>query len=137
MKNNTPMESPIVNPGRGMMKVYSSRKYIDDKYRKDNFVEVNLPEYVPTTPQDNEYSEIALPKKYFINTNYPATRDVIKEPHFLKLPILHGTMCPVRFNKGAEFLLIYPTGKIEEGFLLYIKDKEEEEDEEEGGTSNA
>ena len=137
MKNNASMETPIVNPGRGIMKVYSSRKYIDDTYRKDNYVEVNLPEYVPNIPQDNEYAEIALPRKYFKNENYPSTRDVIKELHYLKLPLLHGTICPVRFNKGAEFLLIYPTGKLEEGFLLWIKDKDEDEDEKGGAGPNA
>ena len=125
-------QSPIINPNRGMMKVYAARDYIDDTYRKDNTVEVNVPEYKPTIPQDDNYTNVNLSSGYFVNKNYPATDGLLKSKHSISLPLLHGTHAPVRFNKGAEFLLIYPTGKIQDGFLLFIKDKPK--DDEEGST---
>lgn len=112
---------------RTVMKVYAARDYIDITRRTDDTVEVNLPEYMPTQPQDNQYTDIVVQSNYFVNDNYPVTQDTIKALHYLKLPLMHGTICPVRFNKGAEFLLLYPTGKVEEGHLIFLHDKEKDE----------
>lgn len=122
-------QSPIISQGRNMMKVYAARDYIDITCRHDNYVQVNAPEYLPTVPQDDKYTELTITPEYFANKNFPVTTNVIKSLHYLTLPILHGTPAPVRFNKGAEFLLIFPTGKVEEGYLVFMKDKDPDEDE--------
>lgn len=117
----------ITSTIRSQMKVYAARDYIDVDRRIDNYVQVNVPEYLPTTPQDDQYTDIVIESGYFANSNYPVTQDVVKSVHYLTLPIMKGTYAPVRFKKGAEFLLIYPTGKVEEGFLIFIADKEEDD----------
>ena len=117
----------ITTDTRSTMKVYASRDYKDDKYRNTNYVAVNLPEYLPTTPQNDEYTEEVVPANYFANSNFPVTQDVVKSTNDITMPLLHGTNCPVRFNKGAEFLLVYPSGKIEDGYLIFIRDNEKDE----------
>ena len=115
---------------RGTMHVYAARDYRDANYRKDDNVEVNAPEYMPTTPQNAEFVNISIPKTYFANKNFPATRPTIKSLHFMRVKILEGTRCPARFNKGAEFILIYIGGKVEDGRLIFIKDRLKTDDEE-------
>lgn len=115
---------------RAQMQVYAARDYVDDDYRRTDTVEVNMPEYLPTTPQNDEYTNIVLPTNYFINKNYPTTEQVLKNNHCLGLPLIHGTYCPVRFHKGAVFILYYSTGKIEEGALQFLRDVDPEEEDE-------
>lgn len=122
-------QSPIISQGRNMMKVYAARDYKDITHRNSKYVQVNLPEYLPTVPQDDKYTELTITPDYFVNKNFPVTAKVIKSQHFLTLPLMWGARCPTRFNKGAEFLLFFPTGKIEEGFLFFIKDKVDEKKE--------
>lgn len=104
----------------GVWKVYASRDYDEKTPRMTNFVEVNIPEYMPTIPQDGEYTNVSIRSNYFVNKNYPNATGTIKSVHSISLPLLKGTTCPVYFLKGARFLLYTPTTKIEEGFLLYI-----------------
>ena len=119
-------QSTIVSADRGTMKVYAARDYIDADYRKTNYVEVNAPEFLPTTPKDDEEVDFELPKvkDYVLNCNYPELRETVSIQHFISLPIYKGTYAPVRFNKGAEFLLIYPTSQLEAGSLIFIQDVE-------------
>lgn len=121
----------ITRPDRGEMKVYVARDYIDDKYRKTNKVQVNLPEYLPTVPMDDQFTETVVEQGYFVNTNYPVTQEVIRSVHCLDLPIEKGSYAPIRMRKGTEFMLLYATGKIEEGTLIFIRHKEDIELEEE------
>lgn len=108
----------------GVWKAYASRAYDVANPRIDNYIEVNIPEYMPTVPQDNEYTNIAVRTGYFVNTNYPNTTATIKSTHYIKLPLLAGTTCPIYLEQGAPFLLFTPTEKPEEGYLLYIGTKE-------------
>ena len=85
---------------------------------------------MPTVPQDDKSNDIIIESGYFLNSNYPVTQDLITAKHYLTLPLLAGTYAPVRFHKGAEFVLHYPTGKVEEGYLIFIKDKNPDEDKE-------
>lgn len=117
----------ITTDTRSTMKVYASRDYKDDKYRSTNYVSVNSPEYLPTTPQNDEKSEQVMPSNYFVNSNFPVTADKITSTNDIGLPIMAGTYCPVRFNKGAEFLLVYPSGKLEDGFLIFLRDNVRDE----------
>lgn len=112
----------IINDTRSTMKVYASRDYKDDKYRSTNYVCVNSPEYLPTTPQNDEETEQVMPADYFVNSNFPVTQDVVTSTNDIGLPLMAGTYCPVRFNKGAEFLLVYPSGKLEDGYLIFLRD---------------
>ena len=121
----------ITRPDRGEMKVYVARDYIDDKYRRTNKVEVNLPEYMPTVPMDDQYTETVVEKGYFANTNYPVTQEIIRSQHYIELPVEKGSYAPIRMRKGTEFMLLYATGKIEEGTLIFIRHKEDIEQEEE------
>ena len=111
----------ITDPNRALMKVYAARDYIDDKCRLNNTVDVNIPEYIPTAPQNSEYTNLAVTGQYFVNKNYPVTQSVIQSRHSMMLPLMQGTYCPHVFNKGTSFLLVYPTGKIEEGKLIYMQ----------------
>lgn len=125
---------------RGMMKAYAARDYSDENWRKVNFVDVNLPEYLPTVPQDNEYTEVVATKGYFRNENYPVTQEVIRSQHHYTLPIMEGTKAPTRMKKRTEFLLLFPTGIVEEGYLIYMRHIEdveqiEEEDAHKYGTT--
>ena len=109
----------------GVWKVYASRDYDLTTRRVDEYVEVNLPEYMPTIPQDGNYTNYAITTGYFVNENYPNAAGVVKSVHYIKLPILRGTICPVIFPKGSVFLLFTPTDKIEEGYLVYVGPGEE------------
>lgn len=120
-------QGDITTDTRSTMKVYASRDYKDDKYRSTNYVCINSPEYLPTTPQNDEETEQVMPANYFVNSNFPVTEEVVTSTNDLALPLMAGSVCPVRFNKGAEFLLVYPSGKIEDGFLIFLRDKIEDE----------
>jgi len=122
-------QSHVIKKDRLIMKAYAARDYKDITHRINFKVQVNVPEYMPTVPQDDTVDKITLNSGYFVNENYPVTAGLIEADHALELPILAGTRCPVRFNKGAEFLLIFPTGKVDEGFLMFIRDKEKEKKE--------
>ena len=112
--------STIAGSPKEVMKVYAARDYDADNPRTTRFVEVNIPEYVPTIPKDNKYEYVNIQSKYFLNTNYPATSGRIKVTHYVKVPLLSGTTCPTHFPKNTPFLLFVPTTKLEEGYLLYI-----------------
>ena len=114
--------SDITSRTRGIMKVYAARDYVDTAFRKDKMVEVNIPEYFPTTPKDGEKDVIVVPSGYFVNTNFPVTQSSLNVIHSMILPIQEGTIAPVRFKKGATFLLTYPSGKIESGYLTFLAD---------------
>lgn len=101
-------------------KVYAARDYDIKTPRTENYVEVNLPEHTPTVPMDSKYTNISLQYGYFVNKNFPNTTGTVKLMHYYKLPLLHGTICPIYFKKGTPFLLFTPTTKMEEGYLLYI-----------------
>ena len=129
--------NPIVSGDRCFMKVYVARDYIDEDYRKTDVIEVNIPEYLPTVPQDDQYTEMVAEKGYFKNLNWPITQEVIRSTHYMKFPIMNGTYAPVRMRKGAEFMLCYPTGKIDDGYLIFMRHKDDVELEEKGGTTYA
>lgn len=112
--------STITDMTKQVTKVYAARDYDVERPRTDRFVEVNTPEYAPTIPKDDQYELVSIGGSYFVNTNYPITSGVVKMTHYLKLPLLRGTTCPVYFKKGTPFLLFTPTTKLEEGYLLYI-----------------
>ena len=103
-----------------VMKVYTARAYNAENPRLTNYVLVNIPEYTPTVPKDDQFEQIGLTSGYFANQNFPVTTGTIKMTHCLELPLLRGTTCPVYMEKGTAFLLFTPTTKIEEGYLLYI-----------------
>lgn len=103
-----------------VMKVFAARAYTFLNPRETNYVDVNIPEVLPTVPQDNQSSVIAIANGYTANSNYPVGRTTVTVSHSLSLPLLRGTTCPVIFRKSTPFLLFSPTGKYEEGYLLYI-----------------
>lgn len=115
---------------RGVLKVYAARDYKDDRCRRESFVEVNAPEFFPTMPQNAKHVNIVVPNNYFANANFPTTRETLKSLHYLRIELLEGSRCPARFNKGAEFMLLYIGGKIEEGRLVFIRDREASDEEE-------
>lgn len=110
----------------GVWKVYASKDYDPKTPRLTNKVSVNLPDYMPTVPQDDQYTNVAITSGYFVNDNYPNSAGSVKSVHCMELPLLRGTSCPVMFPKGTEFLLYTPTGKIEEGYLIYIDTAEDD-----------
>ncbi len=112
--------STFTRATRQIMKVYAARAYTPKRPRLTNFVEVNIPEFSPTIPKDDQYELVGLNGSFFANRNYPTTVPQVKLAHCLNLPLLRGTSCPVYFEKDTPFLLILPTLKIEEGYLLYI-----------------
>ena len=103
-----------------VLKAYSARDYTHRHPRTTKYVEVNLPDILPTVPKDNHSSTMSIQGGYTANTNYPIGKRTITISHCLKLPLLSGTSCPVVFKKGTPFLLFTPTGKAEEGYLLFI-----------------
>lgn len=103
-----------------VMKAYAARAYTPMNPRRSKYIEVNIPEYTPTLPKDNNNVNISVSGSYFVNNNYPITQGIVTTTHSLSLPLLRATTCPVIFNKGTQFLLFVPTKKIEEGYLLYI-----------------
>lgn len=100
--------------------VYAARDYDESHPRTDTKVEVNITEYTPTIPKDNETENISLKDGYFLNENYPKGSPKIQASHALEIPLLRGTTCPVYFPKNTPFLLFTPTTKPEEGYLIYI-----------------
>lgn len=103
-----------------VVKAYAARNYTYLTPRTSKYVEVNIPDMLPTVPQDNKTQVIGISSGYTANSNYPVSRRTVTITHALKLPLLSGTTCPTIFKKGTPFLLFYPTDKIEEGYLLYI-----------------
>lgn len=101
-------------------KVYAARSYTPENPRTSRFIEINCPEYLPTIPKDDQKTETKLSQNYFLNENFPSNPTTIVNTHFLALPLLQGSLCPAIFPKGTEFILLCPTEKIEEGYLLYI-----------------
>lgn len=109
----------------GVWKVYSAKDYDPKTPRLTNRVEVNLPDYMPTIPQDAEYTNIAIRSGFFVNDNYPNAAGTVESVHSMELPLMRGTTCPIYFKQGTLFLLYTPTTKIEEGYLIYIEEPEE------------
>lgn len=103
-----------------VVKVFSARAYTYINPRTTNYVEINLPEALPTVPQDNNTTTITVNNSYTANANYPIGKNTVTVSHSITLPLLRGTTCPVIFRKGTPFLLFCPTGKYEEGYLMYI-----------------
>ena len=112
--------STIDAPSKQVLQVYAARTYDYKNPRFTNYVEVNVPEYVPTIPRDNAYETLGLASTFCANKNFPVNNTSIKVTHYLTLPLLRATQCPVYFPKDTPFLLFCPSGKIEEGYLLYI-----------------
>lgn len=106
-----------------MKKVYAARAYTPERPRIDKYVEINDPDHLPTIPQDDRKTKSILTQKYALNENFNITQREIINVHFLAMPLLQGTPCPAIFPKGTQFMLICPTEKLEEGFLIYISDE--------------
>ena len=102
------------------MKVYSARAYKPARTRLTNSVMINIPEYAPTIPKDESVERVGLSGSFFINNNYPITGGTVTMSHYIELPLLRGTTCPIYFPKNTPFLLFLPTTKLEEGYLMYI-----------------
>lgn len=105
---------------RQIMTVYAARDYDASRPRLTNYVQVNIPEYSPTIPKDEYTENVGLSGSFFVNENYPVTIPSVTLSHYLELPLVRGTTCPVYFEKDTPFLLVCPTLKIEEGKLIYI-----------------
>lgn len=105
---------------KNIMKAYAARAYTILNPRKTNYIEVNVPEYVPTLPKDNNIVNMTVSGSYFVNTNYPITQGRVITTHAIELPLARGTNCPTLFDKGTTFLLLIPNTKIEEGYLIYL-----------------
>lgn len=112
--------STIQNADKQIMKVYAARDYDITRPRTTNKVEVNIPEYMPALPKDEYTENFGLSSSIFANKNYPVTSGQVTLAHSIELPLLRGTSCPVYFKKGTPFLLLVPTGLIEDGYLIYI-----------------
>lgn len=112
--------STIKSTDKQIMKVYAARDYTPANPRLTDYVAVNVPEYIPTIPKDDKYEQIGLGSNFFANTNFPITVGNIKMTHYIELPLMRCTSCPIYFKKDTPFLLFLPTTKIEEGFLMYI-----------------
>lgn len=93
---------------RQIMKAYCAKDYTEDNPRPSGYCEVNIPDYLPTVPKDDKYTEMNISGSYFINGNYPITTGTIKNMHSVKLPVMRGTSCPTYLSKGEEFILISP-----------------------------
>lgn len=99
--------------------VYLAKSYTEKKPRKTNSIPVNIPEIVPTVPQDNNLTHLFLTNGYFANSNFPKTSGRLLSPHYVTLPLISGGSCPTVMDKGTRFLLMKPADKIEEGYLIY------------------
>lgn len=111
--------STIQTNNKQIMKVYSAKNYTK-KHPCTGTVEFNAPEFLPSTPMDNGKEYIGLHRNIFVNTNYPVISSHVEISHSIELPILAGTNYPTVFSKGTPFLLLTPTGEIEDGYLIYI-----------------
>lgn len=112
--------SIITQASKQVMKVYTAKAYTPANPRTTPYVQINIPEYVPTIPQDGESESIGLSNGFFANSNFQITTGIVQLPHYLELPLLSGTTCPAYMKKGTPFLLFTPTTKLEEGYLMYI-----------------
>lgn len=112
--------STIRTSNKQIMKVFAAREYDLSHPRLTNYVEVNIPEYTPTIPRDANRETFALTPRYCVNTNFPVNSNAITIAHYVKLPLVKGSHCPVYFKKDTPFLLLSPSGRIEDGYLLYI-----------------
>lgn len=111
--------SIIDTANKQILKVYSARTY-NEYYPCNGYVEVNVPEYLPSTPQDMGTEQFGLNKRLFANENYPAISRSVNISHSINLKILRGTSYSRYFSKGTEFLLLTPSGEIEDGYLIMI-----------------
>ena len=111
--------SIIDTANKQILKVYAARTY-DEYYPCYGYVEVNVPEYLPSTPQNNGTEQFGLNRRLFANTNYPSISKSVNISHSLNLKILKGTSYSRYFPKGTEFLLLTPSGEIEDGYLMMI-----------------
>ena len=111
--------STIRTNNKQIMKVYSAKNYTK-KHPCTGRVEFNAPEFLPSTPMDDGKEYIGLHRNIFVNTNYPVISSHVEISHSIELPILAGTNYPTVFSKGTPFLLVTPTGEIEDGYLIYI-----------------
>lgn len=103
-----------------VIQVYSAVGYTKEKPRISNTIPVNIPEVLPTIPQDGSHTYLNLPRKYFANSNFPIAQGSIMLSHSVELPLMNGCSCPTVFEKGTKFTLIIPTHKIESGYLIYV-----------------
>ena len=111
--------SIIDTANKQILKVYAARTY--NKWHPcTGYVEINVPEYLPSTPQNNGTEQFGLNKRLFANTNYPAISKAVNISHSITLKILQGTEYSRYFSKGTEFLLLTPSGEIEDGYLIMI-----------------
>lgn len=111
--------SIIDTANKQILKVYAARTY--DKYNPCyGYVEINVPEYLPSTPKNNGSERFGLNKNLFANKNYPATSKYVTISHSINLKILKGTSYSRYFSKGTQFLLLTPSGEIEDGYLIQI-----------------
>ena len=95
---------------------YAARSYDIYNPRSTRYVQVNIP---ATLPQDDKDNKISLGNNYFINENYPSVEATATSLHYYTLPLLAGTSCPVYFDKGTKFMVMCPTDKIEESYIIY------------------
>lgn len=109
-----------------VMKVYAAQTYTE-LYTTKHYdhittikIKINLPEYSPTTPKGSGTEQIGLSGNLFKNNNFPKTGGTVKMNHCLELPLLRGSDFPKTINMGDALLLIMPTNKPEEGYLIYI-----------------
>lgn len=112
--------STITTPDKQVMQVYAARDYDLKHPRLTNSVEINIPEYTPTIPRDDKFEMVGISPSYCVNRNFPVSDTNVKITHYITLPLLRGTQCPVYFDKDTPFLLFTPTGRIEEGYLIYM-----------------
>ncbi len=97
---------------------YAARDYNIIYPRTSQYVEVNIPEFLPAIPKDNKEEKISLSPNMFINTNFPNTDNQVILSHCISLPILSGTICPTYFSKGTKFIVIKTTEDIEDSYLI-------------------
>lgn len=102
-----------------VMWAYAARDYTPENPRTTNVVEVNVPEALPTIPQDDKVNKISLSNAYFVNSNYPKVPPSVSSTHYYTIPLLNGTSCPTEFSKGTRFMLISPTERLEESYLIF------------------
>jgi len=117
---NTLKVNTIKTTDKQVMKVYAARDYDLKHPRLTNYVDINIPEYTPTIPRDDKFEMIGISSNYCANSNFPINDTSVEVTHYITLPLLRGTQCPVYFNKDTPFLLFTPTGRLEEGYLLYM-----------------
>lgn len=114
------MKTSIIDTAnKQILKVYAARTY-DRWHPCVGNVEINVPEYLPSTPQDISTEQYGLNKRLFANINYPIISRTVSISHSINLRILKGTAYSRYFPKGTEFLLLTPSGEIEDGYLIMV-----------------